>query len=74
MTDPTADVSCPTCHAGFWVTNPDALPWSSCPDCPEAEWDSWRRDLSLRDALPLLLLVVGVVGFVVGLCVLGVAR
>ena len=33
----TADVSCPRCHTGYWVTNPDAEPWQGCSECAAPE-------------------------------------
>lgn len=33
--EPTADVSCPSCHQGYWVTNPGECPFVGCPECEE---------------------------------------
>lgn len=41
----SADVSCPRCGAGWWVTNPDRFAWDGCEDCRDDEAES---DVAMR--------------------------
>lgn len=53
----SADVSCRRCGQGWWVTAPDRLAWTGCPDCPPEPTPIFTPD-AMRTG-PLWVLLVG---------------